>query len=348
MHGLSRLSAAVTALALWAGLLVPAAMARTEETAPAAAAITEPPLARMGRTLHFRGRSQLTTSQPNLKPAPQVGFLLSRLQVVAVDPDGDLTLHEDNTVYAADGETMDRLGSPRDRRTRELQVHPATARVRMGTQMTRPPEGASRRNRPLPINMTDDGFGLNAAARTAVGLASLILPAEDFAALAAGETVSRTFDFWLVRQDPRLDRVVVPATASAEPPDGAEGRVQGTTMFRPQGREPFSLLWRRPLPAAVPGGVPATSPDQRLELPALSVAVSVDLTVGRLAGAGGRRPPGLRRRDRLTWTVLHRQEEPWLLAMDGIVELEIGEGADATLREAFIARSLYQVTTTSP
>ena len=257
------------------------------------------PLVQTGRTLHFRGRSRHSTSHANLAPAPQVAFVLSHLEVVEQDAEGWFVLEEENILHSADGDSMARLGSPRDRRTRRIRVDPASGRMIPGPQHTRPPEEDSRQNRPLEITRTDDGFGLNAEARTATGLSSLVLPADLFAPLARDETVVREFDFWLVREDPRQDRRVVPVDAGAgSPPAGAEGRVRGTTRLRPRGREPFSLNWRRPAPpAAADSPAPASSPDQRVTLEAMVVKVHLDLVMDWLPGADGSVPPAVRRQD---------------------------------------------------
>jgi hypothetical protein len=299
------------------------------------------PLVRAGRTLHFRSRSRQTTSQANQAPAPQVAFVLSLLEVVEKDDEGWFTLEESNTLYAADGDSMGRLGSARDQRTRRIRVEPASGRLSPGPQFTRPPEEDSRQSRPLEITRTDDGFGLNAEARTAVGLSSLLLPAGMYAPLAREESVSLTFDFWLVKDDPRKDHTVVPVVTPGEPPPpGADGHVQGTTQLRPRGRETFHLTRRAP--AAMDDSSPATdsSPDQRLSLPALAISVHMDLTIQWLPRLDGSVPRGIQRQDRMAWTVLADPGEPWILEADGSVQMEVGEPPGNTSRKASMSRRL--------
>jgi hypothetical protein len=337
--------------------LIPAALLLVAATVPVPdqAAGTDPsdaflPLVRVGRTLHFRGRSRHSTSHANLAPAPQVAFVLSHLEVVKRDGEGWFVLAEKNILSSADGDSMALLGSPRDVRTRRIRVDPASGRLLPGPQYTRPPQEDSRQKRPLEITRTDDGFGLNAEARTATGLASLILPAEIFAPLFRDETVIREFDFWLVREDPRQDRRVVPVNpGGGTPPAGAEGRVRGTTRLRPRGREPFSLNWRRPAqPVASDGAAPASSPDQRVTLEAMAVAVHLDLVMDWLPGVDGSIPPAVRRQDRMTWIVLADPGEPWILEADGSVVMEVGALPKTTRREAYLSRTLDLVSEGRP
>jgi hypothetical protein len=210
------------------------------------------------------------------------------------------------------------------------------------TQYTRPPEEDSRQSGPLAITRSDDGFGLNGEARTAVGLSSLILPDSIYAPLAREETVNREFDFWLVRDDPRKDRRVVPVgDERGKPPAGTEGRVRGSTRLRPRGRETFSLNLRQQAPpAGSQGEAPASSPDRRVTVEALSVSVHVDLIMEWQPGPQGSIPPAVRREDRMTWIVLADPAEPWILEADGRIKMEIGIPPDNTIREASLSRRL--------
>ncbi len=335
------------AIALWACAAAPAPSQRAPEMDESMSRL---PLLRTGRSLHFRGYSKTDISQPNLAPAPQVGFLLSRLLVEKEDGQGGFTLEEENSLYSADGNSLSRLGTPRDRRTRIIQVHPAEGRMRMEPQTSRPPEGSRNPARPLTVRTTDDGFGLNAASRHAAGLASLVLPPAIFASLAAGETVLHEFDFWLVKGMPGEDLgVVAAAVQPTGPPADARGRVRGQTEYRSLGREPFSVTWRPPLPPAGGGmEAPVQQPDEPVDLPALAVAVKMDLTVEWLPGPGGNRPRGLVRHDRMTWTILDAASEPMILAYDGTLELKIGDGAAGSSREAYLFRRLDRVEEGSP
>ncbi len=333
-------------------LLIIAALPASGPATPAGDAAPTPswvPLVRPGRTLHYRARSTVTTSRPDQRPAPQVGFVLSRLEVVNRDESGWLHLRETSTLHAADGQTMDRLGAPQDRRTRDLRVQPEeTGGLIAGLPLTLPPESAGRRNQqPLPVAFSDDGFGLNDAARAAVGMPSLLLPPGDFQELAAGRTVQRSFDFWMVREDPLRDRVVVPLAEEAARPAAAESRIRGSLTLRPGNVASHRLLWRRPVPASVPGGLPPRAPDQEIHLEALSVEMTLNLTASRFPRQGPP-PPAMRRADRMTWVVLNRAEEPWLLAGDGTIDMTVGEGERAVHREGYLSRSLHQVSSGSP
>jgi len=304
------------------------------------------PLVRPGRTLHFLGRSRHSTSHANLAPLPQVAFVRSHLKVVERDDEGWLVLAEENVLYSADGDSMGRLGTPRDRRTRRIRVEPASGRLAPEAQYTRPPEEDSRQSRPLAITRSDDGFGLNPEARTAVGLSSLILPAYMYAPLARDETVIREFDFWLVREDPRQDRLVVPvAKEGGKPPANTEGRVRGTTRLRPRGPETFSFNLRQEAGPAWPAGeAPESTPDRRVSVEALAVSVHVDLVMEWQPGPQGSIPPAVRREDRMTWIVLADPGEPWILEADGRVNMEVGVAPDNTSRKASLSRRLDLVT----
>jgi len=338
---------AVMAAVLWACAAAPAPSAPPPE---ADESVSRLPLLRIGRSLHFRGRSKTDLSQPDVAPNPMVGFLLSQLLVTGEDGEGRFTLEEQNGIYSADGTSLDRLGTARDQRTRIIHIDPAAGRVSMEPQITRPPSGTSRRSRALAVRTTDDGFGLNAAARSAAGLTSVILPPAVFASLAAGETVVHDFDFWLVSSTPGEDlgvlTAVPPATA---PPAGARGRVRGRTELKPLDQEPFKVTWRMPLsPAERHEATPVQRPDEQFDLPGLAVAVNMNLTVQWLPGTDGTRPPGLTRADHMTWTVLRSTGEPLVLAYDGTVELVIGDGDRSSRREAYLFRRLDRVEEASP
>ncbi|TDI45339.1 MAG: hypothetical protein E2P00_03585 [Acidobacteria bacterium] len=335
------------AVALWACAAAPAPSHSAPEGRES---IPRLPLLRAGRSLHFRGYSKTDISQPNLAPAPQVGYLLSRLLIKEVDGHGGFTLEEENALYSAEGNSLSRLGTPRDRRTRLIHINPAEGRVRMEFQITRPPAGSRSRARALTVRTTDDGLGLNAAARSAAGLATLVLPPATFAALAAGETVVHDFDFWLVKGSPGEDLGIVAAEPQpAPPPADARGRVRGHTEYRPLGREPFRVTWRQTLPPAdVAMEAPVQQPDEQVELSALAVAVKMDLTVEWRPGPDGKRARGLARHDRMTWTILDSVDEPLILASDGTLELEIGEGAGSSSRKAYMFRRLDRVEEGSP
>lgn len=341
------LGAAVMAVAFWACAAAPAPSHRAPEVDES---IPRLPLLRAGRSLHFRGYSKTDISQPNLAPAPQVGFLLSRLLIEEEDGQGGFTLKEENTLYSADGNSLSRLGTPRDRRTRLIHVNPAEGGVRMEPQITRPPTETRSRARALTVRTTDDGFGLNAASRSAAGLASLILSPTTFASLAAGETVLHDFDFWLVKSTPGEDLGIVAAGPQpAAPPADARGRVRGQTEYKPLGREPFGVTWRPPLPpVGVTMEAPVQQPDEQVELTALAVAVKMDLTVEWRPGPDGTQARGLARHDRMTWTILDATGEPLILAYDGTVELEIGDGAASSRREAYLFRRLDRIEEGSP
>jgi hypothetical protein len=329
----------IAVLLLGAAALAPPAGSATADKDPCTSIL---PLVRTGRTLHFLGRSRHSTSHANLAPTPQVAFVRSSLQVVEKDAEGWFVLAEENVLYSADGDSMGRLGSPRDRRTRRVRVEPGTGSLAPEAQYTRPPEEDSRQSRPLEITRTDDGFGLNAEARTAVGLSSLILPDYMYSPLAGDEIVVRDFDFWLVREDPREDRRVVPVGENGgRAPAGAEGRVRGTARLRPRGRESFSLNWRhQPGPADHEGAAPQTSPDRRVTVEAMAVSVHVNLVMDWLPDREGSIPPAVRREDRMTWIVLAEPGEPWILEADGSVTMEVGEAPDNTIRKASLYRRL--------
>ena len=333
------------AVALWACAAAPAPSHRAPEVNET---ISRLPLLRPGRSLHFRGYSKTDISQPNLAPAPQVGYLLSRLLIEGEDGQGGFTLKEENSVYSADGNSLSRLGTPRERRTRVIHINPAAGQVRMEPLIARPP--AESRGRALTVLTTDDGFGLNAASRSAAGLTTMILPPATFASLAAGETVLHDFDFWLVKGTPGEDLGIMAAVPPpAAPPVGARGRVRGHTQYRPLGREPLKVTWRLPLPPVdITVDTPVQEPDVQVELTGLAVAVKMDLTVEWLAGPDGNRAQGLARHDRMTWTVLDTAAEPVILAYDGTLELEIGDGAAASRREAYVFRRLDLVEEGSP
>jgi hypothetical protein len=323
------------ALAIGACAGVPPPAAADEEPAgPVVGSLVQP-----GRVLHFRGRTSLSLSRADRPPAPQVGYALTRLRALEERSDGALVLEEESFLHSADGESLGQLANPRDRRTRRLVVDPAAGRLQAGPAISAPPPGPAGREREFEVRFTDDGLGLNAAARDAAGLATLLLDPETFRRLAAGEEIEREFDFWLVRDDPLADRVVMPVAGAPSEPDGAEGRVRGRTVLRPLGPETHPVDWR-PTPPA--DGRPPR-PDRRVELPALGVAASVRLEILRPDGPGGAYRTDIRRQDSLTWVVLDDPGAPWIVAWDGLVDWQRGAGAKAELREAYLSRTLFRV-----
>jgi hypothetical protein len=302
-------------------------------------------LLRPGRIFHYRGRSTLDVSRQDQAPAPRIGYVFATLRILEDRPGASPALQAQNFLYDADGRTPDRLSTPRARRTQVLvlSMPEFEFQVEKRTTAARLPGGGYAPD--LPVKFTSDGFGLNAAARAAAGLHSLAVPAALFRRLAAGEVVTRELDFFMVREDPLADRVVVPATGGGGKPEAAEVRVRGRTVFRPGGREAYPVDWRYPSPA--PPGDPSqppevSAPDRRLELPALLVEVEAEIDIQRLTGSrdGARRS---RRRDRLSWVVHHAAREPWILAWEGIVSDETGDPDGAVRREAFLSQALERI-----
>ncbi len=303
------------------------------------------PLLQPGRVLSFRGRSVLDLSAPDQAPAPRVGALFTRLRLLGQDGD-TLRLSEESELAAADGESAAVLSAPRERRRLVFRVDAAAGEVALEEHTTAPRHGEGY-GEPVSVPFTDDGFGLNAAARRAAGLVSLTLPARWMADLAAGRSVHLAPDFFMVRRDPLADRQVLEAVPDGTVPDGAEIRVRGETVLRPAGREPFPVDQRFPPPP--PPGDPqsppeAARPDARRELPALRVEVDARLEIRR---ARDPEAPATWRRDRLTWLVLDAPGPAWLLHVEGTVETRRGDGADEVHRSAFISRTLQRLEETS-
>jgi hypothetical protein len=302
------------------------------------------PLLRPGRILHFRGRSTLDVSRQFQAPAPRVGYVFATLQILEERADGSLVLQAENFLYGAEGRTPDRLSTPTERSTQVLVLTHPGFDIQAENSSTAARLSGGHYASDLPVHFTSDGFGLNAGAREAAGLYSLALPTEVFRRLAAGETVTRDLDFFLVREDPLSDRVVAPA-GDGKRPEAAETRVRGRTVLRPAGRETYATDWRFPAPPlpADPSQPPEVAiPDRRVEIPALRVEVEADFEIERFGGTTGSASRS-RRRDRLSWTVHHAPQEPWILAWEGTVADETGDPEKAVRREAFLSRALQRV-----
>jgi hypothetical protein len=257
-----------------------------------------------------------------------------------------LVLQAENYLYGAEGRTPDRLSSPSDRRTQLLVLSRPGFDIRVEERTTAARLSGGGYATELPLRFTSDGFGLNAGAREAAGLYSLALPTEVFQQLMAGQTVARDLDFYLVREDPLSDRVVVTAAASGgKRPEGAETRIRGRSVLRPAGRETYAVDWRiaaPPLPADPSQAPEVAIPDRRVEIPALRVEVEAEFDIERLAGSTGS-DSHARRRDRLSWVVHHAPQEPWILASEGTVADETGDPSDPVRRDAFLSRALERV-----
>ena len=318
-----------------------AGVALQNGSAPAAGDLL--PLLRPGRLLHFRGRSRLDLSRPEDRLRPSVGHVFSTLHLSGDDGDGHLLLSRELFPYSDDSATAAGLSAPRERRRETLRLDPAVFTIERLTATSEPRLGRDRWGAPAPLRFTSDGFGLNAAARRQARLHSVAIPRELYLALVQQGEITHEYDFYLVAEDPLGDRVVVPAAPGAAPPAGAERRVRGRTMIRVEGREPFPLDRRFPVPPLPddPRSPPLPGrPDQRVRLPALRVRVEADLVIEPVEPHGGGRTE---RRDRLTWTVLDRAGEPWLLAWEGLVRTESGDAADPDIREASVSRDLVRV-----
>jgi hypothetical protein len=273
-----------------------------------------------------------------------VGHVFASLQVLEEQADGSLVLQAENFLYGAEGRTPDRLSSPTERRTQILVLTRPEFHIRAEARSTAARLSGGRYAADLPVRFTSDGFGLNAAAREAAGLYSLALPAEVFRRLAAGETVTRELDFFLVREDPLADRVVANAGDGTRPA-AAETRVRGRTILRPAGRETYATDWRSPAPpppADLTQAPAVAIPDRRVEIPALRVEVEAEFEIERFGGSTGG-AGRTHRRDRLSWTVHHAHREPWILAWEGTVSDATGDPDQAVLREAFLSRALQRV-----
>ncbi|MFQ5767347.1 MAG: hypothetical protein ACE5ID_05115 [Acidobacteriota bacterium] len=306
------------------------------------------PLARAGRIFHYRGRSRVDSSSPNQAPVSQFGYLLSTHRVVQAGDDAvPLLLQQQSFIYLGRGRSSLSMSTPMEKREASIQIHRPAFEVQVEDRTTAPRLGPDRFGEPLRVSYTDDGFGLNASARRHVLLYSLALPSALFARLHAGRTIERSFDFYLVREDPGADGRVVPVPADpAPPPAGAERRIHGTTRLTPKGTESYWLTWRFTVPPD-PGdkhSPPAEGyPDRRLALPALRVDVEVQMTIRTLGES--RSLKDLRRSDRLAWMVLDRPDEPWLLSWDGRIHTISGNPQDPSLVESFVSRALFRMET---
>lgn len=300
------------------------------------------PLLRPGRVLHFRGRSSLDASQPAGPLRPSVGNVFSTIRWLGTEPDGRWLLARESFPYSAASRTAAGLSAPSERRRETLRVDPAIFLVERVSTTVEPRRSRDRWGPPAPLVFTSDGFGLNLPARRQIGLHTLTVPRTLFRTLAAGEEITRSFDFFLVIADPRRDRTIVPAAGDRVPP-GAERHVAGRMLLRPLGREPFRTDRRFSSPPPVPdrnSPPPVGRPDERVSLPALRIRVEVDLTI---EPADGRRGTRRKRQDRLIWTVLDVESEPWMLSWEGLVRTWAGDPSDPDLREASFSQELSRI-----
>jgi hypothetical protein len=293
-------------------------------------------LATPGRVLVYHARSRITISAPE-KPSRFVSARSTARQLFsAVRPGGGWRLRVDSLMWSGEDDRAGGEELPFERRREILGVDPLTFRAVVEKRTSEARRSGGEWGRPLDSRLGDDGFGLSFAARSEALLFTVAVPRDLFARLSAGEVVRHEFDFFLVRTDPTADRVVVDAGRGAAPA-GAEWRIHGSTVLRPGARETM------PLHAPVPGGpTPAEPASAPASLACLRVNVASRSVIDALregAGAEGRTS----RADDLTWSVLDSGAEPWLLAVEGTVRSETGEGGHVVVQDAFMARTLQRI-----
>jgi len=292
-----------------------------------------------GRTLLYSGRNELKTQRADDRPLSQQ--VVTQVRLTTADGPAR-TWRSDVLVLTADDDRA-LQPSPYERRQETLHVDPDTLEVRVERRAVQPRIAPGAWGPPSELRLSDDGFGLNFAARRTACQFSTGLPRAVFTELAAGREVDCPFDFHLVPGDPGADRSLAPA-GSDPPPTGAEIRIHGRTTLRPLGREPYRVARRflAPLPADGTDPPPRGRPDESVELGALRVQVRMDLVLERLVPVAGQ-PQQEERRDDWTLTVLDRPDEPLILVSEGAIRAVGNPASDPRIRTLDATRRLEVV-----